>query len=150
MINEIKNLCNNLILLLSGNVTFYNALKISALSIEDKTFREMFNIFIEDYNLYNFKLKPALEKFKNNFTSDELNMFANIIYQGEREGKMVEMLEIFYETLELSYFKYISYRKVKISSYILLASVISLVNLTLITLYPMVVQIITNLGVIFR
>ncbi len=150
LINEIRNLCNNLILLLTSNVSFYEALKISANSLEDKLFKEKFIIFVEDYSLFNFKLGPALEKFKNNFTSEELNMFLGIIYEGDREGKMIEMLEVFYETLELSYFKYTKYKKMKVSSYILIASIISLIDISTITVYPMMVQIVQNLGVIFR
>ncbi|MBR1884179.1 MAG: type II secretion system F family protein [Clostridia bacterium] len=150
LIKEIRELTNNLILLLSANVTFYNALKISESSIKYVRFKEKFNIFVEDYALYNFNMKAAIQKFNSSFNSEEFEMFTNIILQGDKEGKMLEMLEVYSNTLELSMFKYEKSKQRQTTMYILIASILSLVNILIITVYPMIIQIFENLNVIFK
>ena len=149
IIKEVKSLTNNLALLLATNITFYDALKVASRSIRYKRFKERFDIFVYDYSLYNFNLKPALLKFQENFSSDEFDMFVNILLQGDKEGKMLEMLEVFENTLDLSQFKYIKKKEREASLLIILASILSLTSIVIITIYPMVIQIFENMNQIF-
>lgn len=150
IIKEVKNLTNNLALLLATNITFYDALKVASRGIKYKRFKEKYDIFVHDYSLYNFNLKPALNKFQENFYSDEFVMFVNILIQGDKEGKLLEMLEVFENTLDLSTYKYIKKKERKANFYIIIASFLSLVNIVIIAVYPMIIQIFENINQIFK
>jgi hypothetical protein len=76
-------------------------------------------------------------------------MFLSILRQGEKEGKLVENLERFDETLELSYFKYLKRQSEKQLIYIVLGVMASLGSMSLVVTYPMVIDIMNNLQQIF-
>ncbi|MDD2376863.1 MAG: hypothetical protein PHD15_05520 [Clostridia bacterium] len=150
IINDISEVSNNLKLALSCNIPLHESLKYVKDNIEYARFKEGFNIFINDYLLYNFNMIKAIDNFKLKFNSYEFNMFLNIILQGDREGKIIESLIVFSETLELSYFKYLKYKEVKRILFVTLASIISLINIIILAIYPIATQISENLQNIFN
>lgn len=150
IINDISEVSNNLKLALSCNIPLYESLKYVKDNIEYKRFKESFNIFINDYLMYNFNMIKATDNFKLKFNSYEFNMFLNIILQGEKEGKMIESLTVLSETLDLSYFKYLKYQETKRIMFVMLASIISLINITILAIYPIIMQISENLQNIFN
>jgi hypothetical protein len=119
-------------------------------NIKYKRFREGFESFINDYLMYNFNMIKAIDNFKLKFNSYEFNMFLNIILQGEKEGKIIESLTVFSETLDLSYFKYLKYKEAKRIMFVTIASIISLINITILAIYPIIIQISENLQNIFN
>lgn len=149
IINDISELSNNLKLALSCNIPLHDALNYVKNNIEYKRFKEAFELFINDYMMYNFNMIKAIDNFKQKFNSYEFNMFLNIILQGEKEGKIVESLNVFSETLELSYFKYLKYKEAKRILFVTLASIISLINISILAVYPIIMQISENLQNIF-
>ena len=150
IINDISEISNNLRLALSCNIPLHESLKYVKDSIEYIRFREGFDLFINDYLMYNFNIIKAIDNFKLKFDSYEFNMFLNIIIQGDREGKIVESLSVFSETLELSYFKYLKYKETKRIMFVTIASIISLINITILAIYPIAIQISENLQNIFN
>lgn len=127
----------------------HESLKYVRNVIEYKRFKECFDIFVNDYLMYNFNMIKAIDNFKPKFESYEFNMFLNIILQGEKEGKIIESLTIFSETLDLSYYKYLKYNEAKRIMFITIASIISLINISIMALYPIIMQISGNLQNIF-
>ena len=83
------------------------------------------------------------------FNSYELTLFLTTLIQGENEGQFVESLERYKEVLEINYFKYLKRKALTKSLYVTLGTVLSLVNLVAIVMYPIIVQVIDNLQLIF-
>lgn len=150
IINDISEVSNNLKLALSCNIPLHESLKYVKENIEYKRFKEGFDVFIDDYLMYNFNMIKAIDNFKLKFNSYEFNMLLNIILQGEKEGKIIESLTIFSETLDLSYFKYLKYKETKRIMFVVVASIISLINITILAIYPIIMQISENLQNIFN
>ena len=150
IINDISEVSNNLKLALSCNIPLHESLKYVINNIEYVRFKEGFNLFINDYLMYNFNMIKAIDNFKLKFSSYEFNMLLNIILQGDREGKIIESLTIFSETLDLSYFKYLKYKEAKRIIFVTIASIISLINITILAAYPIIIQISNNLQNIFN
>jgi len=149
IINDISEVTSSLKLALSCNIPLHESLKYVTNNIEYKRFREKFDLFVNDYLMYNFNMIKAVDNFRLKFNSYEFNMFLNIIIQGEKEGKMVESLTMFSETLDLSYFKYLKYNETKRVVFVTMASIVSLVNITIMAIYPIIMQISDNLQNIF-
>ncbi len=150
IINDISEISNGLKLALSSNIPLYESLTYVKDNIEYKRFRDNFDIFINDYLMYNFSMIKATDNFKLKFNSYEFNMFLNILLQGEKEGKMVQSLTVFSEMLDLSYFKYLKYKETKRIMFVVVASVISLINITVLAVYPIIMQVSENLQNIFK
>jgi hypothetical protein len=149
IINDISEVSNNLKLALSCNIPLHESLKYVENNIGHARFKEGFNLFINDYLMYNFNMMKAIDNFKLKFNSYEFDMFLNIILQGDREGKIIESLSMFSETLDLSYFKYLKYKEVKRIMFVTIASIISLINITILAVYPIIIQVSKNLQNIF-
>lgn len=150
IINDISEISNNLRLALSCNIPLNESLKYVKNNIKYKRFRESFEVFTNDYLMYNFNIIKAVDNFKLKFNSYEFNMLLNIVVQGEKEGKMVESLSIFSETLDLSYFKYLKYNETKRVLFVTISAIISLINISILAVYPIIVQISENLQNIFN
>lgn len=149
IINDISEVTSSLKLALSCNIPLHESLKYVTNNIDYKRFREKFDLFINDYLMYNFNMIKAVDNFSLKFSSYEFNMFLNIILQGEKEGKMIESLTIFSETLDLSYFKYLKYNETRRILFVTMASILSLINITIMAIYPIIMQISENLQNVF-
>lgn len=149
IINDISEVTSSLKLALSCNIPLHESLKYVTNNIDYKRFREKFDLFINDYLMYNFNMIKAVDNFSLKFSSYEFNMFLNIILQGEKEGKMIESLTIFSETLDLSYFKYLKYNETRRILFVTMASILSLINITIMAIYPIIMQITENLQNVF-
>ncbi|MEG1990079.1 MAG: hypothetical protein RR144_03225 [Clostridia bacterium] len=149
IINDITVVVNNLNISLTCNIPLYECLKFARNSIVYTRFKSAFDTFVNDYILYNFNMVKAIDNFKLKFDSYELEIFFNIILQGDKEGNIKEALQVFSETLELSYFKYLKYKETKRITFVTISSLISLINITIIAIYPIIIQITENLSKIF-
>lgn len=149
IINEIKNLNLNLILYLSCYTPLKEAIMKAINSLTYPRIIGCLKRFVYIYELNGYNLTSALRVIEEKFSSYELNMFLSLLKQGEKEGKLVENLERFDETLELSYFKYLKRQSEKQLVYILLGIMASLGSMSLTVIYPMVIDIMNNLQQIF-
>lgn len=141
MINELSNVVQNIILSLSANLSLVQAMQVSKMSIQYTRFYTEFDTFIHHYEMYGYQMAKAVEDFESKFHSYEFNMFLSILVQGEKEGNIQELLEAFYQSLQLLYFKYrrlISSQRVLLVS---LSAAIVLVHSTVLVMYPIVVQV---------
>jgi Flp pilus assembly protein TadB len=150
IINDISNIVQSVILSLSANMSLYESLKLSLENISYKRFKLEYENFVNDYIMYNFNILKAINEFENKFNSYEFNMFLSILIQGEKEGKLLENLEIFNSSLELMYFKYLKYKESQRIIFVSFATVISVINSFIIVMYPIGVQITQNLSEIFK
>ena len=149
LINEIKNLTNSIVLSLSAYGTLEYALNIAKTTLTYPRFITHFDKFIYEYKMYGYNIKQAAINLENKFDSYELNLFLSTLIQGDEEGNLLEDLEKFSETLELNYFKYLKKKSAERLMYVTLGTVISLVNIILVVMYPIFKQVLDNLQIIF-
>ena len=96
-----------------------------------------------------YNLKKCSKNLESKFYSYEMSLFLSTIIQGDIEGNLLENLKRFMDTLELNYFKYLKKKSQERLMYVTLGTVISLLNIVLIVMYPMFKQVIDNLNIIF-
>ena len=148
--SEISNIVQNIILSLSAKMTFYDSLKSAKNSINYNRLQKEYSNFIENYMMYNFNIFKAISIFSEKFNSYEFNTFLSLLLQGEKEGNMLEVLENFYDSLQLIYYKNLKYKSSKRSLLIILATIILLINSFAIVLYPMAIEISSSFTQIFK
>lgn len=149
LINEIRKIVNSLILCLSSYATLKDSLKLSCNNINYKRLKNEYEFFVREYEMNGYKLKPPSKRLENKFSSYELAMFLSTLIQGEKEGSLLEGLEKYRETLELNYFKYLKRKTAKNLLYVTFGTIISLINIVAIVMYPILVQVLNNLQLIF-
>lgn len=149
LINEIKNLTNSIVLSLSAYGTLEYALNIAKNTLTHPRFILEFDKFIYEYKMHGYNIKQAAINLEKKFDSYELSLFLSTLIQGDAEGNLLENLEKFSETLELNYFKYLKKKSAERLMYVTLGTVLSLVNIVLVVMYPIFKQVIDNLQVIF-
>lgn len=148
--SEISNIVQNIILSLSAKMTFYDSLKSAKKSINYNRLQKEYSNFIENYMMYNFNIFKAISIFSEKFNSYEFNTFLSLLLQGEKEGSLLEILENFYDSLQLIYYKNLKYKSSKRSLLIILATIILLINSFAIVLYPMAIEISSFFTQIFK
>lgn len=149
LINEIRNFNLNLVLYLSAYTPLKTALKYSIKALSYERFSKSMEKFVYMYEATGYNLIKSIRELENKFDSHELYMFLNLLKQGEKEGKLIENLERFGETLELSYFKYVKRQSSKQLAYVSIGTVILLGNIALVVMYPLAIEIINSLQTIF-
>ena len=149
LINEIRNFNLNLVLYLSAYTPLKTALKYSIKALSYERFLKSMEKFVYLYEATGYNLIKSIRELENKFDSHELCMFLNLLKQGEKEGKLIENLERFGETLELSYFKYVKRQSSKQLAYVSIGTVLLLGNIALIVMYPLAIEIINSLQTIF-
>ena len=149
LINEIKNITNSIVLSLSAYGTLENALSTARATLTHTRFILAWDKFIYEYKMYGYNIKQASINLEKKFKSYELSLFLSTLIQGDAEGNLLENLEKFCDTLELNYFKYLKKKSAERLMYVTLGTVISLVDIVLVVMYPIFKQVIDNLQVIF-
>lgn len=149
LINEIKNLTNSLVLSLSAYSSLEYGLNIAKAILTHDRFIQEFDKFIYEYKMYGYNIKRAASNLERKFNSYELSLFLSTLVQGDGEGNLLEDLQKFSETLDLNYFKYLKKKSAERLMYVTLGTIISLVNIVLVVMYPIFKQVVDNLQVIF-
>ena len=149
LIKELKSINSSLILQLSAFVPFKDALKSAMSNVQDKRIKKHFLRFVYEYEIMGYNLKKPAERLLVKFKSQELQLFLQVLMQCENEGNIIENLERFNLTLELSYFKYLNSQAVKRMTYLVIGTIIMLLNIAVLCMYPMLVQMNNNLEMIF-
>ena len=147
MIYEVQNMCQTLQLCISAQMPIIEALKLVTKVISYPRLKNEFSKFVDNYQSYNFNMAKAQEEIKKKFSFGYINTFLEILEQ--KNGNITENLEYLSKTLSVLNYKYI--RSVQSKNYLKLtfATVISLIDIILIVIYPLFSQIIQNLKLIF-
>lgn len=149
LINEIKNLNNSIILSLSAYGTLEHALVQAKKVLTYNRFIDEYDKFIYEYKMNGYNLRQAANNLESKFNSYELSLLLSTLIQGDIEGNLLEDLIKFSETLELNYFKYLKKKSTQRLLYVTIGTVLSLVNIILIVMYPIFKQVLDNLQIIF-
>lgn len=149
LINEVKILVNSIVLSLSAYGTLEYALSTAKNNLTYQRFIKEFEKFIYEYKMNGYNLKSACVNLERKFKSYELSLFLSTLLQGDSDGNLLENLEKFTDTLELNYFKYLKKKSAERLLYVTFGTVLSLLNIVLVVMYPMFKQVVDNLQVIF-
>lgn len=149
LINELKNIVNSMILCLSSHTTLKDTLYQAVHSIKYKRLKEAYEVFSKEYEMNGYKLKSPAQTLEKKFKTYELTLFLGTLIQGEKEGNLLESLEKYRDTLELNYFKYLKRKTAQSLLYVTFGTVLSLINIVSVVMYPILVQVLNNLQLIF-
>ena len=150
LLNEVKNLTESIILNLSAYATLEQALIKSKIALKYPRFINAYDKFIYEYKMNGYDLKEATYNLETKFSSYELSLFLTTLIQGDIEGNLLENLKKFSDTLELNYFKYLKKKSAQRIMYVTLGTVLSLVNIVLVVMYPMFKQVLDSLQILFN
>lgn len=149
LIYEIKNVNSNIILCLNATIPLKDALKYVCNYIEYKRFKMYFQKFSENYEKYKFNIKKASLNLISKFSSVELQEFMDVIVQNENNGNLTEALEQYNDLLEITYNKYIKSQADKRLIYVVMGTILMLFDIIAIILYPIAIQVLDSLQIIF-
>lgn len=149
LIYETKNVNSNLILCLHATIPLKDALKYVCNYIQYKRFKIYFQIFSENYEKYKFNIKKASINLISKFNSVELREFIDVIVQNENNGNLAEALEQYNDMLDITYNKYIKSQSDKRLIYVVMGTILMLFNIIAIILYPIAIQVLDSLQIIF-
>lgn len=149
LISELDGVVSSLILSLTAFSTLSQALEIAGKNIKYKRLKNAYDIFVKTYIMNGYVLKRPAETLKNKFNSYELTLFLTTLLQGEKEGELIDVMTRCKEVLEMNYFKYLKRRATLKTLYVTLGTVVALINLALIVMYPIIMQVLDNLRLIF-
>lgn len=149
LISELKNIVNSMIICLSSYTPLKESLILAKESIKYKRFKHAYETFVSEYKMNGYKLNAPAKLLESKFKSYELSLFLGTLLQGEKEGNLLEGLEKYKNTLELNYFKCLKQKADKNLLYVTLGTILSLVNIVVIVMYPILVQVLENLQLIF-
>jgi len=149
LINELKVIVNSLILCLSSHTTLEQALKQSLTGVKYTRLKSNYEVFVKEYEMNGYKLQSPARALENKFKTYELTLFLSTLIQGEKEGNLLEDLEKYRDTLEVNYFKYLKRKMAKNLLYVTFGTILSLINIVAIVMYPILVQVLNNLQLIF-
>jgi len=149
LIAELRNIVNSLILCFSSHTTLEVALKQSIIGIKYSRFKTAYAFFVKEYQMNGYKLKIPAQTLENKFTTYEMKLFLSTLLQGENDGNLLESLEKYGNVLELSYFKYLKIKSARNLFYVTFGTILSLVNIVAIVMYPILLEVLNNLELIF-
>ena len=149
LIGELNGIVSSLILSLSAFSPLSNSLEIAGKSIKYKRLKDAYVAFTKIYVMNGYNLKDASRILKQKFNSYELTLFLTTLIQSENEGEIIESLERYKEVLEINYFKYLKRKGAIKVLYVTLGTVVALINLVLVVMYPIIMQVFNNLQLIF-
>ncbi len=149
ILSDLSKITNNLILTTSTEMTICESLRTCLILITNKQFKKEFEKFLTNYEMYNLNMQKAMKTMRKKFSFLEYNMFCDLLLQGENDGKLLENLEMFSKTLDLSYFKILKYKESKRMSVVIISCLFCIINIALITLFPLYMQITENITNLF-
>ncbi len=150
IIKELRNITNAIIISLSSSLSLEEAIKNSSKIITNKRLHKEYELFISNYKVYSYNMKKAINLLKQKFEYYEMELFASALINSEREGNVIQSLEKYNMVLDISYSKYLAKENAKRLMYLTLGTVVSLINIVIIVMYPIFIEVSSNLQMIFR
>ena len=149
LINELKNITNNLILYLSSYTSLKDSLNLIKPTIKNKRLYLAYDMFLKEYNMNGYKLSLPSRNLESKFESYELSLFLTSIIQGDKEGNVLDAVLKYKETLEFNYFKYLKKKASTRLLYVTFGTILSLINIVLVVMYPILMQVMDSLQIVF-
>jgi len=149
IIKELRNIVNAINISLSASLTLEDAIKSSVNVITYKRLKNAYEHFIISYKISSYNIRKAINLLKEKFNYYEMEMFASTLINSEREGNIIQSLEKYNMILDISYSKYLAKENSKRLFYLTFGTIISLINIIIIVMYPLFIEMAANLQMIF-
>ena len=149
IIKELRFIVNAINISLSASLSLEDAIKSSVNVITYKRLKNAYERFIIDYRISSYNIRKSVNLLKEKFNYYELELFVSTLINGEREGNIIESLEKYNMILDISYSKYLSKENSKRLLYLTFGTIISLINIIIIVMYPLFIEMTANLQKIF-
>ena len=150
VIKNLRKIVNSIIISLSASLPLYDSLKSATVVIDNKRLKKEYELFITNYKAYGYNMKRAINDLKEKFEYYEMDLFASTLLNSEVDGNVIKSLDKFNMVLDISYSKYLASENSKRLIYVTLGTVISLANIIIIVMYPVFMEVSSNLQFIFK
>ena len=147
---DLLNVVDSLYLQMSANVTLKDSLRGLHEVCKDKDLKHALIVLAGKYQLSKFNIEHAAEEFKKNFDILEIDMFAAALKQQISQGSSLEVLGNLSDILRDGYIDRLNLNTKGKVLLITLGVVIILVNIILLTFFPIFVDISSNMREIFK
>lgn len=146
---DLMNVTDSISLQLASYVPLQDSLKNQFENCKNKDFRKAIMVFATKYELSELNIEEALKELNSRFDILEVDMFCNTIRQSTKVGNINELLDNLSDVLKEKYLdKLKSKTRTKIL-YITFGVILALMNIILITFYPLFITIGNNFNQIF-
>lgn len=146
---DVKLIIESTILLLGTKMPVYNALIEASKSIKNQRLKKEFSKMLDEYEMLGYSFKNVTSFFNGKFASKELKLLISTIANGENEGNLEEKLKALNSTTEITYMKktknITDIKKLKLYFF----SILCMINIVLLVIYPIIIQITQELKSIF-
>ena len=149
IIKELRNITNAINISLSASLTLEDAIKSSVNVITNKRLKNAYYEFIINYRISSYNIKKSINMLKEKFNYYEMELFASTLINSERDGNIIQGLEKYNLILDISYSKYLANENSKRMLYLTFGTIISLINIIIIVMYPLFIEMTSNLQMIF-
>ena len=149
VVKELRNITNAINISLSASLSLEDAIKSSINVITHKRLKNAYEDFIRNYRISGYNIKKSINLLKDKFRYYEMELFTSTLINSEREGNIIQGLEKYSIILDISYSKYLAKENSKRLLYLTFGTVISLINIIIIVMYPMFIEVWSNLQTIF-
>ena len=149
VVRELRNITNAINISLSASLTLEDAIKSSVNVITNKRLKKAYEEFIVSYRISSYNIKKSINILKEKFNYYEMELFASTLINSERDGNIIQSLEKYNLILDISYSKYLAKENSKRMLYLTFGTIISLINIIIIVMYPLFIEMTSNLQMIF-
>lgn len=149
IVKELRNITNAINISLSASLTLEDAIKSSVNVIINKRLKKAYEEFIINYRISSYNIKKSINILKEKFNYYEMELFASTLINSERDGNIIQSLEKYDLILDISYSKYLAKENSKRMLYLTFGTIMSLVNIIIIVMYPLFIEMTSNLQMIF-
>lgn len=147
---DLLTITDSLCLQLSSYVPLNESLKNQYENCKNHDFKKAIMIFATKYELSELNINEALNDLNNRFDILEVDMFCNTIRQYTKVGNIIELLENFSDVLKEKQINKIRERTRTKVIYITFGVITALMNIILITFYPLFISVGNNFNEIFK
>lgn len=146
---DLMNVTNSISLQLSSYVPLSESLKNQYQNCKNKDLKKAIMIFAAKYELTELNIEEALKDLNGRFDILEVDMFCNTIKQSLKVGNIIELLDNLSDVLKEKYMDKLKGKTRSKILYITFGVMLALMNIILITFYPLFVSIGNNFNQIF-
>lgn len=148
--NDLLNVTDSMCIQLSAHVPLKNLLKKQYENCNNKDFKKAMIIFSTKYELSELNIDLAILELKERFDILEVKMFCYTLAEYNKTGNILEILENFSEALKDKYVDKIKSNTTTKIIYITFGVMLALLNIILLTFYPLFISIGSGFNNIFR
>lgn len=149
IIKELRNIVNAINISLSASLTLEEAIKSSTTVISYKRLKKAYEEFVISYKVNSYNVRKSINLLREKFDYYEMELFTSTLINSEREGNIIQSLEKYNMILDISYSKYLAKENSKRLLYLTFGTIISLINIIIIVMYPLFIEMTANLQMIF-